>query len=173
MGCLGISPENWNFNPTLSPLCSDASDDDDDDDGDGGVYKGGGGGRCGGMVDDRATVKMMSIYHFHPTPATPPGGVPTKPFRDGRSKKKRNLCAIPPFPPLAAVQLGGGFRLDYSEFSKSFKKGRGKGPGRRRKAQKDGVERAMARGAEELLQGLGCPNCKVRPGRSLAPLPVG
>ena len=122
MGCLGVSPENWNFNPTLSPLCSDASDDDDDDDGDGGVYKGGGGGRCGGMVDDRATVKMMSIYHFHPTPATPPGGVPTKPFRDGRSKKKRNLCAIPPFPPLAAVQLGGGFRLDYSEFSKSFKK---------------------------------------------------
>ena len=36
--------------------------------------------------------------------------------------RERNLCAIPPFPPLAAVQLRGGFRLDYSEFSKSFKK---------------------------------------------------
>ncbi|WZN60758.1 putative ankyrin repeat protein [Chloropicon roscoffensis] len=51
------------FNFTLSPLSSDVSDDDDDDDDD---YEGGGRVGYPWSVDDRATVKVMSIYRFHP-----------------------------------------------------------------------------------------------------------
>ena len=57
-----VTQENFNF--TLSPLSSDVSDDDDDDDDD--DYEGGGGVGCPWSVVQRESVKVMSIYRFHP-----------------------------------------------------------------------------------------------------------